>query len=155
MHFEVWTKLGKCKNLFTLVSRVWKSSVDFPSDITRICWSWFPSTNKGFLVTYLQILTLKEALEHQSNWSQENLRQITFDDWSKRIFPLFMKMFFHIFVHSLYTMSSWWSQADEIRSCITEKFLFASFFSSHYITRIFVILIRSPCFSHLNTFDTM
>ena len=22
MHFEVWTKLGKCKNLFTLVSRV-------------------------------------------------------------------------------------------------------------------------------------
>ena len=66
-----------------------------------------------------------------------------------------MKMFFHIFVYSLYTMSSWWSQAEEIRSCITEKFLFASFFSSHYITSIFVILIRSPCSSHLNIFHTM
>ena len=33
--------------------------------------------------------------------------------------------------------------------------MFASFFSSHYITSILVILIRSPCLSNLNTFDTI
>ena len=139
---------------------MWKSSVDFPSDITRICWSWFPSTNKGFLVTYPQILTLKVALEHQSNWSQENLRQITFDDWSKRIFPLVRKnglSYFCTFVHDVQSMqSSRWNKILYyleiftcqllffallyLNSCPTHHIIYSPVFEFHMLCEILDIL---------------
>ena len=143
MHFEVWTKLKKKLNLLHCIHVVCESqaliSLRTLPAIVAVVYSSYQGYTRWISVLYL---IPKLASQQQFNYSQESLRQITFDDWSERIFPLFMKMFLHI-LYTTYMMSSWCNRADEIRSCITETFLFASSFSSPYITNILTLLITS------------